>query len=395
MQFPISFLLAFATVSLAVPSVTIRDKTTLHTGHSPGTSGLTRGNLALPSRVRQSGDDVPTIYAVTDDGFTPASSGEGLTFDSCVSQDECTDPRLCLPSVPGQTAYCAPLPLVSCTSTDDCDDGETCADAGQDVVCVSDAVVQVNLRDADADSDEEATKQGEEDTIASAGEGDTIASAGEGDSGSASSAGVTGDPCQASANCAGSRICLDVPNGGLCDGGDQCRCIPTTSLAMCDDDSDCDEGEACFDIDEIQDVLEDITGIDLPSIPSDAVEFKLCISRAAREDAVCIASHSLGHISREELVFEKDTIAHVLCDLNGSCATPGHMVRYKGRGMMMKSYCQLTSCVRKVMKVNSPRYRRGLTVPSHSDDLVFTALAARFQSRAEEGVLSAAVRIGL
>lgn len=114
------------------------------------------------------------------------------------------------------------------------------------------------------------------------------------------------------------------------------------------------------------------------------------------EDNVCIAIQSLKHLPPPELVFEQHRRAIVLCDEAGSCATPGHMVRYKGRGMMMRSFCDIVGgCVRKRMMVNSPKYRRGMAIPSRSDGMEFTAFAARHATMAEEAILSFAMRLRL
>lgn len=72
------------------------------------------------------------------------------------------------------------------------------------------------------------------------------------------------------------------------------------------------------------------------------------------------------------------------------------MVHYQGAAMMMGSYCDLVGgCVRETRLVNSPRYRRAMRVASRTEGLAFTALAARYETRSEEAVLSAAVRMGL
>ena len=70
------------------------------------------------------------------------------------------------------------------------------------------------------------------------------------------------------------------------------------------------------------------------------------------------------------------------------------MVVYKGQALMMKNYCKVVGCARRVKHVNSPKYVRKLVIPSKTEDLVFTAFAARFETTAEEGVLSTAVRLG-
>ncbi|CAN8069389.1 unnamed protein product [Agarophyton chilense] len=111
---------------------------------------------------------------------------------------------------------------------------------------------------------------------------------------------------------------------------------------------------------------------------------------------VCIAAKSLAHLDRNHLIYRNHVSARVLCDSFQSCATAGHMVRYRGNVMMMKSYCRLIGgCTRSIMHVNSPRYRRALQIPSDTPHLTFTAFAARYVTSAEEHVLRTAVRLGL
>lgn len=115
----------------------------------------------------------------------------------------------------------------------------------------------------------------------------------------------------------------------------------------------------------------------------------------AEEEAVCIDANALKHLKSGDLVFKKHAWASVLCDSSGSCATRGHIVVYNGTSMMMKSYCLMVGCNQSLKYVNSPRYRRGVRIKSKSEGLEFTAFAARYETLAEETVLSAAIRIGL
>lgn len=113
------------------------------------------------------------------------------------------------------------------------------------------------------------------------------------------------------------------------------------------------------------------------------------------EDPICIDARALIHLSQIDLVFDEHTMATVLCDSTGSCATKGHMVVYKGSTMMMRTYCALTECVEKKVEVNSPKYKRGMRVRSNTEGLDFTAFAARYATRVEEAVIKMAVRVGL
>ena len=113
------------------------------------------------------------------------------------------------------------------------------------------------------------------------------------------------------------------------------------------------------------------------------------------EDEICIGVHHLQDV--DSLVYDTHRKAKVLCDSMGSCATPGHIVHWKGQAMMMISYCELAQeeCVKKSMRVNSPSWKRGLRVKSLTDNLEFTAFAARYATRTEERLLTTAVRMGL
>ena len=68
---------------------------------------------------------------------------------------------------------------------------------------------------------------------------------------------------------------------------------------------------------------------------------------------------------------------------------------YLGSAMMMKRYCTLVHCEKRIMKVNSPKLQTGLRVSSKTEDLEYTAFAARYETRAEELILSTAVHIGM
>lgn len=115
------------------------------------------------------------------------------------------------------------------------------------------------------------------------------------------------------------------------------------------------------------------------------------------DEEICIDARAISELRPEELVFEKHVLARVLCDANGSCATPGHMVKFGGRVMRMSSYCEVSGghCREARMLVNSPRYRRGLSFASRTEGLSFTAFAARYGTRVEEMMLAFAMRLGM
>lgn len=114
-------------------------------------------------------------------------------------------------------------------------------------------------------------------------------------------------------------------------------------------------------------------------------------------ESVCIATHHLKHLSASELVFATARSASVLCDLNSSCATAGHIVEFRGRVMTMASYCGVEGvrCTTQNMLVNSPRFVRKWRASSHTSELRFTALAAKYATGVEELVLRAAVHVGI
>lgn len=114
------------------------------------------------------------------------------------------------------------------------------------------------------------------------------------------------------------------------------------------------------------------------------------------EERTCVEALALGHMSPQELVYEKHMMAHVLCDVNGSCATPGHIIVFNEAPMMMRTYCELLGgCEKKISKVNSPRYRKAMRVPSRTEGLEYTAFASRYGTVAEEAVIRFAVHVGL
>lgn len=109
---------------------------------------------------------------------------------------------------------------------------------------------------------------------------------------------------------------------------------------------------------------------------------------------ICIEVTLLKGYERRELVYDEHRFAKVLCDAQGNCATKGHMVVFQDAPMMMSTYCA-GKCTERVAKVNSPRWTRGLRVPSKKIGLSFTAFAARHGTNIEETFLAAAVRVGL
>lgn len=111
----------------------------------------------------------------------------------------------------------------------------------------------------------------------------------------------------------------------------------------------------------------------------------------------CIAWKHLLKMDSSEMIFKSNRFAKVLCDHRGSCATAGHMVTWHRVPMMMKTYCEQIrgGCVEHTMEINSPRWRLRRLIPSHTQHLMFTPLAARYSTKMEENILRAAIRSGL
>lgn len=155
---------------------------------------------------------------------------------------------------------------------------------------------------------------------------------------------------------------------------------------------DCGEGELCSnDVDEPGRASE---GFCLSRRGAEATADRMGAVKI-EENAVCVGVAHLQHLSSEELVYDRHRLARVLCDESGSCATPGHVVVYRGQPLMMRRYCDLVGCDSRIGYVNTLRYKRGVTVASRTTALVFTAFAARYGSRVEEKVLAVLVRAGL
>lgn len=155
-----------------------------------------------------------------------------------------------------------------------------------------------------------------------------------------------------------------------------------------------------------------ITPVALPSnIPSSpaaspslaATDPPMMSPSEVAEPDICVDAQALAHLHPHEKVFAKDRRASVLCDRQGSCATPSHMVvvqvkNARNVAMTMKSYCEKVAeegCSKRVMHVNSPKFKRGLRVASKTSALQFTAFAATYQTSVEEVTLRTLIHLGL
>lgn len=259
--------------------------------------------------------------------------------------------------------------------------------------------------------------------------------------------GLTGEKCRSDTNCRTPRTCI-IGGGDTCLAGDalcdrdSVPCKPSDSSCYCYDSVSCNCSNDCKDTEictattrgrkcvsrtmlETSEYLQEIecpvpggdsdkpilivnevqpeppaalTGTPRPTpspvrIPGTSPEVQG--QDASGSGGVCVDARALQHLDMRQLVFEKHPLAPVLCDVNGSCATPGHIVIYGNEPMMMRSYCAIAGCVNKVIPVNSPRLTRRVRIPSRTDDLQFTAFAARYETRPEELALATAVRVGL
>lgn len=109
----------------------------------------------------------------------------------------------------------------------------------------------------------------------------------------------------------------------------------------------------------------------------------------------CVAVDALQKFKREELVYKNDIRSPVLCDDWDNCATPGHIVVHDEAPMMMKRYCKIVRCVKRIRMVNSPKVRKGLRFPSKSREMEFTAFSARYETRVEEVSLKIIIKMGM
>lgn len=81
----------------------------------------------------------------------------------------------------------------------------------------------------------------------------------------------------------------------------------------------------------------------------------------ARTPLYEFAVSSLTSLDPSKLVFSEHKKAGVLCDSTDNCATPGQMVEYEARAMMMRHYCkEVGHCMKRVKLVNSIKMTAGL-----------------------------------
>ena len=305
--------------------------------------------------------------------------GEKLSLEKCFRDAECAEPRKCYQFDKGDEekdsefgdcddgpCYCFLRSEIdddnACDKNKDCDnDGIlACMKAAKGIPrCIR---LEVLVRNGGADTSAEE------------------------DEGSALSL----DSCKRDSDCRSPRRCYEYEEGGeeedaqfkKCNDG-PCYCL----LSDLEVDAPCAKNKDCGD----KGIFSCAKSTnDLPI----CVRLEVLKGGGGGGGAVCVATKHLKGFGDKELVFETHQRAAVLCDEHGSCATPGHMVVWKGQGMMMRRYCESVGCVPRVMMVNSPRLRRRVGVPSESEGLTFSAFAARYETTAEEVILSGIIRAG-
>ena len=223
--------------------------------------------------------------------------------------------------------------------------------------------------------------------------------------------GFTYDSCTLDDHCAEDRKCLQTYTGTdfvQCNGRIPCNCVPSI-LQDCSKTSDCTaepeccerSSKTCMSATTLFPLFTECMQTRKPlENPSPSTNSSPSIPSATTSDSpevvedVCIAADSLRGFPREKLLFDQHQLAWVLCDSQLSCATAGHMVMFQGQSMMMKSYCDLVKCDRRISRVNSPKWERGLTINSNTEELQFLWFSARYATRTEQFLLSLFVRTG-
>lgn len=294
-----------------------------------------------------------------------SADAAGLSFASCVDQTGCEGERTCKDILTGRppedcnlpNVYCVCFPDdfadLFCQVEADCDIGETCVSIPNEIAAVSstDADGNVCLDNSQIPFFESPTK------------------------------------CSTDEPCPPNTACIDIVE-------DFSMCASKVSQ-----DTEQVSDPPSFSGDE----EADPSPVSVDNLPPDGDEGNgdandhddAQPSASAEANEICIAAKSLGHLPQHMLLYERHVLGRVLCDAQGSCATPGHMVHFHGEAMMMKTYCGRVGCEGDVMHVNSPRYRRNLRIPSDTDGLTFSTFAARYGSLAEEKVLRAVFWMGM
>lgn len=371
--------------------------------------------------------------------FHQTKASTQFTFDTCCQDSDCAPPRECTfvrftetfeagPCRPGEQCICTQgeSGAVPCVVDLECLEGDVCQPSGPRDTCISPCFLagrgQRELTEA------EQAVCDEQPDIPEVCPGDP-ATPSEPPGETPAGDGLNGDPCETTSDCRPPRMCLSLDaTFRECETGEECQCrrqAPPTpspssqpftgeSVEPSVDEQPTEseeegEGLASPAPDSLDPREPAPTPMESPLIevsspppvevavaaptpdPVEAPPTPEVTETPEPTTAVCVAVEELEGVQK---VFEQDYHAWVLCDTTGSCATPGHMVMWNGAGMMMKSYCGIVGCERKVMAVNSPRWGAG-AISAKTKGLAYTSFAARWESRAEERVLAAVVRLAV
>lgn len=292
---------------------------------------------------------------------------DGLTLDGCKEDFDCEGLRLCYGVANGgvelckgsKDCFCRPVQLEMCQTSTDCINGEVCVetDAIRETICVS------------KDKEEQFSNINEVSGTPS-GPSATPYQTSEMATSSTPSANPSASP-EASPV---SRPSMN-PTTGPADSTASTSPSSGASLA-----ASSAPGSSQF----VQ-----ATPLTTPSQPPEE------LGTPVPSDSACVDARALAHMDSADLVYCRHQRTTVLCDANESCATPGHIVKFKGKAMMMVTFCHMVGCEKRSMHVNSPRYKRGVLINSSTVGLQYTAFAARYGSRLEEVVISVVVRMGM
>lgn len=208
--------------------------------------------------------------------------------------------------------------------------------------------------------------------------------------------------CTTQADCREIESCLRAPPG-LIELFDffngRSICLDNTQIPFftnpirCQDDDDCGSEGVCAEYLRTRMCAKKVSELEQDLFPTAQPSGDEKNDENSNSDA-CIAVESI-RIPREMFVNSRHVPARVLCDENRSCATKGHIVQFRGKPMMMQTYCLKVGCSDALMYVNTPRYTSYNKFPSKTKGLLFTTFAARYNSLIEEFLLRIAVHMGL
>lgn len=356
---------------------------------------------------------------------SPSPSG-GLCGDPCSPVNPCLKWRECLrpDRLPCDATCSAGICMNSmvCRCSDDCEDGEVCAGAYGTSYCFSPRVVnqpgitvypcsppgQTGDRcDDDSDCDNRTCVRGGGDTCA---DGNILCGRDRVRCEGNYPYGCYCDQykqCTCTTDCEVSEVCCATSYGRICVSKKVVQNSTVLEPEKCEDDEVIPGFGQSYVVKAPEPPKADMSNGLSPSASSNAGGGPAASpssgsgggsgsSGSPVGGGVCVDVRSLDSFTREELIFRDHVRNAVFCDAFESCATPGHMVLYKGLPMTMRKYCDIVGgCSRKVVWVNSPKFRRRLKFASKTNNLLFTPFASKYETRLEEILLSLAIRSGL